>query len=206
MIRRRDFLKSCAAGLFSSSASQAFAHAKQTGFTLPEELLPREIKLKTRLAPGEIHVDPNQFALFWTLPDNRAIRFAVGIGRGNLYHSGSYYVGAKRKWPRWKPTPAMMARNPGGYADFQEGGRYENGQPGGLANPLGARALYLYQPGRGDSYLRIHGTNRPRTIGTAVSNGCARLVNEHVTMLYDMVPMGTRVTLYPKANGVPSHS
>jgi lipoprotein-anchoring transpeptidase ErfK/SrfK len=71
--------------------------------------------------------------------------------------------------------------------------------PGGVENPLGARALYLYTPERGDTYLRIHGTNAPRTIGTAVSNGCARLVNDQIIDLYDKVPTGTRVFLYPAA-------
>ena len=178
----------------------------QGHLSCPEEYLPRNVRLSTELEPGEIHVDPNQFALFLTMPNNRARRYTVGVGRGNLYHSGSFFVGAKREWPSWKPTPAMMKRQPDHYTDFEPGGRYEAGQPGGLSNPLGARALYLYQPGRGDTYLRIHGTNRPSTIGTAVSNGCARLVNEHVKELFDLVPMGTKVVLHPKANAPAAHS
>jgi lipoprotein-anchoring transpeptidase ErfK/SrfK len=86
----------------------------------------------------------------------------------------------------------MIARNPGQYA------RYADGMPGGPSNPLGARAIYLFDEVRGDTFLRIHGTPDPWTIASAVSNGCVRLVNEHVAMLYDLVPLGARVVLYPK--------
>ena len=77
--------------------------------------------------------------------------------------------------------------------------KYADGVPGGIDNPLGARALYLYYVGtKRDSYLRIHGTSDPGTIGHAVSNGCARLTNEHITELYERVPIGTKVVLYPR--------
>jgi len=206
MIKRRTFLATGAAFGASGLAAPALAHKLGEEYVLPEEYMPREVKLKTKLEPGEVHVDPNQFALFWTLPDNRAMRYTVGIGRGNLYHSGTFYVGAKKKWPWWTPTPDMIKRSPNSYKNFEEGGIYENGQPGGINNPLGARALYLYTPGRGDTYLRIHGTNDPRTIGVAVSNGCARLINPQVEELYELVPMGAKVVLYPKANAGPAHS
>ncbi len=75
--------------------------------------------------------------------------------------------------------------------------RHEDGMPGGPTNPLGARALYLFQPGRGDTFLRIHGTHLPGTIGRRVSNGCARLVNDHMIDLYNRVPLDTKVVLYP---------
>ena len=99
----------------------------------------------------------------------------------------------KKEWPSWKPTPAMVKREPEKYEKYAE-----DGMPGGLDNPLGARALYLFVDGR-DTYLRIHGTNQPSTIGRAVSNGCARLVNDHIIELYEKVPLGTKVYLYPKA-------
>ena len=204
MMKRREFLAGTAA---TAVAGPALAHKAGERYVLPEEYMPREVRLKTRLAPGEVHVDPNQFALYWTLPDNRAIRYTVGIGRGNLYHPGEYYVGAKKEWPEWRPTEDMLERSPETFADFLEGGKYEDGwMPGGINNPLGARALYLFQPGRGDTFLRIHGTNNPRTIGVAVSNGCARLVNDQVIDLYERVPLGARVVLYPKAKGGPAHS
>jgi lipoprotein-anchoring transpeptidase ErfK/SrfK len=85
----------------------------------------------------------------------------------------------------------MLKREPEKYM------KYEDGMPGGLNNPLGSRALYLFKPGKGDTFLRIHGTNDPSTIGKRVSNGCARLINDQMIELYDRVPMNTRVVLYP---------
>ena len=95
-------------------------------------------------------------------------------------------VGDKQEWPRWIPTKEMQAREPAKYA------RYADGMPGGGANPLGARAIYLYQNGR-DTHLRIHGTVAPETIGTNSSNGCFRMINEHVIDLYRRVPVGAEV-------------
>ena len=206
MINRRKLLVSSFAIGSLGLAAPAIAHTLGADYVLPEEYLPREIKLKTKLPPGEIHVDPNQYALFWTLPKRRAVRFTVGIGRGNLYHSGEFHVGAKQKWPRWTPTPAMVKRSPNKYSKFEEGGVFEQGQPGGIHNPLGARAMYLYSSAGKDTYLRIHGTNDPRTIGIPVSNGCARLINPHVEQLFDLIPMNTRVVLYRKAGSEPAHS
>lgn len=198
-MNRRDFSVMGAAFAGAFAAYPAMAHtkgwdAKIPDYGLPEELLPREIRLRTKLEPNEIHVDPAQFALYWTLPKRKAIRYTVGIGRPGLYEAGEFVVGAKKEWPGWKPTPAMVRREPHHYEKYAE-----NGLPGGLNNPLGARALYLFQPGRGDTFLRIHGTNDPSTIGKRVSNGCARLVNDQLLDLYERVPVGTRVVLHPAA-------
>ncbi|GGL74057.1 L,D-transpeptidase [Wenxinia marina] len=153
-------------------------------------LSPTLVDVQPGLAPGVIHVDPNRFRLYWTLPEpGKAIRYAVGIGRRGLYESGTFRVGAKQEWPSWRPTDEMIERDPDHYA------QYADGMPGGPDNPLGARALYLYR-GNVDSYLRIHGTNAPSTIGTAVSNGCARLTNEYIVDLYRRVPMDSQVFLY----------
>jgi len=100
----------------------------------------------------------------------------------------------------------MIERNPDAYEKFAEGEIFEDGQPGGISNPLGARALYLYTASGRDTYLRIHGTNNPRTIGIEVSNGCARLVNDQVIELFNTVPMGTKVVLFPKAGAGPAHA
>ncbi len=126
------------------------------------------------------------------LYDGLAIRYGVGVGRGRLYHAGTFTVERKAEWPRWRPTPAMIRRDPERYEP------YADGMPGGRDNPLGARALYLYDEHGRDTYLRIHGTNQPRTIGSAVSNGCARLVNEDIIDLYPRVKMGARVVLHEK--------
>lgn len=193
-IDRRTFLAALgAAGMAGPAAAQMTKPLE-----IPEEFLPRRVRLRAELPAGEIHLIPGDFALYWTEEDRYAIRYAVGIGRGNLYEDGTFWIRAKKEWPGWKPTPEMMERDPELYKHFEEGEKWENGQPGGPNNPLGARALYLYDASGRDSYLRIHGTNRPRTIGTAVSNGCARLINSHIAHLYDLVPLGTKVVLYPK--------
>jgi len=198
MIDRRHFLvSSLAAG--SLGLSPALAH-KAKPYTLPQKYLPRKVWRKFKASAGEIHVFPDEFALYWTLQGRSAIRYSVGVGRGNLYHDGTFFVGAKKEWPEWTPTDDMIKRDPKSYT------RFSGGMPGGINNPLGARALYLFTPGKGDTFLRIHGTNKPRTIGVAVSNGCARLVNDQVIELYNRVPMRTKVVLYPKKNAGPAHS
>ena len=195
-MKKRDFLAGVAAltMLASLRSAQAVTPAPASP-TIPAEFMPREVRIRAEFAPGEIHVDPSQFALYWTMPGRKAIRYTVGIGRPGLYEPGEFYVARKAKWPSWTPTPDMIRRNPGAYA------RFADGVPGGPSNPLGARALYLYTPERGDTYLRIHGTNAPHTIARRVSNGCARLVNEHIVDLYDRVPTGTRVVLYASPTG-----
>lgn len=186
MLSRRDLITSA---LAIGSLGISPALARRRAANLP----PVQVRLRTRFAPGEIHVDPNAFKLYWTLPGNRAIQYAVGVGRDNLYQPGIFFIGAKKEWPSWTPTPEMIAREPRKY------GRFANGMPGGTNNPLGARALYLFTREQGDTFLRIHGTAEPQTIGSAVSNGCVRLVNEQVIELYNRVPLGTLVVLNSKS-------
>ena len=192
-MKRRDFL---ATGIGAATAMglPGLAAAQDSAipyYDVPQQYQPRYVRIKDHIPPGEIHVDPTQFALYWTLPGGEALRYTVGIGRPGLYESGEFYVGAKKEWPGWVPTPDMVAREPERYA------QYADGLPGGLDNPLGARALYLFTPEKGDTFLRIHGTNDPATIAKRVSSGCARLVNSHLIDLYNRVPMDTRVVLYP---------
>ena len=141
--------------------------------------------------PYQIHVYPNEFALYWTQPGGRARRYMVGIGRDERYVSGTFHVGDKRVWPSWTPTRAMIQREPELY------GPHAAGMPGGPGNPLGSRALYLYRANGTDSYLRIHGAADPRGVGQRISNGCVRMSNEQVEELYELVPIGTRVVLHP---------
>ena len=184
---RRHFLT--AGGAAALTVAGLPALAAQAG--VPEELQPRRVTLRTNLPPNEIHVDPNSFYLYYTQENDEAIRFACGVGKTGLYTPGNFVIRRKAEWPSWTPTPAMIRREPDIYLP------YKDGMPGGPDNPLGARALYLYTEGGRDTYLRIHGTPHPKTIQRRVSNGCARLMNAHIEMLYDMVPMGTRVTLHP---------
>ncbi len=196
-MNRRYFFTGVAAAGTIIGAGGALAHPPKTlpNYNLPEEILPQIVPIAAGLAPYQIHIDPDEFALYWTLPGNTAMRYVVGIGRPGLYEAGQFYIGAKKEWPSWTPTPDMIRRDPDAYA------RFEDGLEGGLNNPLGARALYLFTAERGDTFLRIHGTNDPSTLARQVSNGCARLINDQMVDLYDRVPVGTPVVLYPPRSG-----
>ncbi|WP_274629129.1 L,D-transpeptidase [Arvimicrobium flavum] len=135
---------------------------------------------------GTIVIDTSARYLYLVQSSSKARRYAIAVGREGLQFKGNVTVGDKQEWPRWIPTQDMQKREPHKY------GQYKDGMAGGPSNPLGARAIYLYQ-GRKDTYLRIHGTNQPETIGTNSSNGCFRMVNEHVKDLYSRVKMGTHV-------------
>jgi lipoprotein-anchoring transpeptidase ErfK/SrfK len=139
--------------------------------------------------PGTVVVDTKTKHLFKILPGQQAIRYGVGVGREGFSWSGEAVVGAKQMWPTWNPPIEMVARDP-------NAAKWANGQPGGPDNPLGARALYLYQAGK-DTLFRIHGTNAPKSIGKAMSSGCIRMLNQDVVELYRMTPIGTRVTVLP---------
>jgi len=193
MLHRRHLLLGSLAALGAAPLARAQEVMSSASSAMPLVPPPDIVPISAGVAPGEVHVDPNSFSLYWTLPDGLAIRYRCGVGRPGLYEAGTYYVGARKEWPSWTPTPDMVEREPELYAEYAE-----EGMPGGPGNPLGARALYLFTEERGDTYLRIHGTDRPDTIGAAVSNGCARLVNEQIIDLYDRVPMGTTIYLYPR--------
>ena len=152
--------------------------------------LARNVRVAKGTTPFRIHVHPDEFALYWTMEDNRAIRYPIGVAMKHLWEPGTYVIKAKKEWPKWTPTPDMIERNP----KYEE---WIDGMPGGPGNPLGARALYLFRPNGGDTFLRIHGTNQPNTILSRVSNGCARLTNGYVKHLYDQVPLDTVVHLHP---------
>ena len=186
--RRSLLLAAGAASLLP--ATSALAHS----YVTPDRFLPQLVNARRAdWLPGEVHVVPDDFHLYLMLEDGMAIRYGVGVGRKNLYTPGTFTVQRKAEWPWWRPTNSMIRREPHKYA------KYSGGVPGGPGNPLGARALYLYDDDGHDTYLRIHGTNAPETIGSAVSNGCARLTNEYVKDLYPRVEIGARVFLYPKS-------
>lgn len=157
---------------------------------LHPRFLPTRVEARAGLKPGDIHVDAVARYLYFIESEGVAQRFGVAIARGKLYEPGTYSIRRKAKWPKWTPTPAMVKRDPGKYAQF------EDGVPGGPTNPLGARALYLYVGNR-DTYLRIHGTPNPESIGGRASSGCVRMAMPHVIGLYEQVETGATAYLYP---------
>lgn len=138
-------------------------------------------------APGTVVVDPSERFLYHVGENGQAVRYGVGVGREGFGWQGNATIRRKAVWPTWTPPKEMILRQP----ELKE---YANGMPGGLDNPLGARALYLYQGDR-DTLYRIHGTNEPETIGTQVSSGCIRMINQDVIDLHRRVPTGTRVVV-----------
>lgn len=144
------------------------------------------VTFDTTEAPGTIIVDTENKFLYFVLKDGMAIRYGVGVGREGFGWSGTVHVGAKsEEWPSWTPPAEMIKRRP-------ELVKYADGMPGGPDNPLGARALYLFDGGR-DTMFRIHGTNEPWSIGGNVSSGCIRMLNAHVSELAKMVEVGAKV-------------
>lgn len=144
---------------------------------------------------GTIVVDPHAKLLYFVQEDGSAMRYAIAVGRQGMRMSRPSTVQMKREWPSWTPTQNMLRREPEVYGPFARG------VEGGLASPLGARALYLFQNGR-DTYFRIHGTNDLPSIGNSGSAGCIRMFNHDIVDLYDRVPAGTRVVIRSKADSV----
>lgn len=159
------------------------------GLKIAPQFYPVEVSVRRDLAPGSIIVLSAQHFLYYITGKGRAIRYGVAVGKAELVFRGEAVVGEMKEWPNWRPTAEMIERNPKAYA------KYADGMPGGPKNPLGARAIYLHQNGR-DTAIRIHGTIDPNSIGHSVSNGCIRMVNEHVMDLYTRVALGTPVTVY----------
>lgn len=136
--------------------------------------------------PNSIVVDVYSRKLYWVMEGGRAIRYGIAVGREGTAFRGTGYIGRKAEWPSWTPTRNMIRTRPDLYAD------YAGGLPGGLENPLGARALYLYRGSR-DTMFRIHGTIDNASVGRATSAGCIRLFNQDAIDLFNRVPEGTRV-------------
>jgi len=147
----------------------------------------QEVDNITGEKPGTVVVDtPNRF-LYWTMPDGRAMRYGVGIGRDGFSWGGRARIAYKREWPRWTPPSEMIARQP-------ELEQYRHGMEPNLDNPLGPRALYIHNEG-GDTLYRVHGNMDARTIGKAVSSGCVRLLYQDIIDLYERVPDGSPIVV-----------
>ncbi|WP_432283364.1 L,D-transpeptidase [Aminobacter sp. BA135] len=186
------------AGIFGGSAPQQsmLPQTRALDAVLQAKQAKKQFKVKSDFEPqevtfpgyerGQIVVDTGSRYLYLIESSSTARRYAIAVGREGLEFKGKATIGDKQEWPRWIPTKEMQEREPKKY------GQYKDGMNGGPENPLGARAIYLYQ-GKKDTHIRIHGTNQPQTIGTNSSNGCFRMVNDHVMDLYNRVRMGSEV-------------
>lgn len=149
--------------------------------------LRQEVDDPTGEMPGTVVVDTANRFLYWTMPDGRAMRYGVGIGRDGFAWEGRGHIAYGREWPVWTPPGEMIERQP-------ELEPYRHGMPPGLDNPLGPRALYIHQGSR-DTLYRLHGTMEARTIGHAVSSGCVRLMFQDVIDLYQRVRWGAPIVV-----------
>jgi lipoprotein-anchoring transpeptidase ErfK/SrfK len=149
---------------------------------MPAQLRRQIVNYQTREAPGTIVIDTPHTRLYYVLGGGKAVSYGIGVGREGFTWSGVQTISRKSEWPDWIPPGEMLQRQP----------YLPRFMAGGPSNPLGARAMYL-----GGTIYRIHGTNAPETIGSHVSSGCIRMVNEDVIDLYNRVNIGTKVVVLP---------
>ena len=170
----------------ASAPAPAFAAAPQVEIQktadVPGRLVRQVVDYVSHEAPGTVVIDTGNTFLYLVLNPRQAMRYGIGVGREGFTWSGEQAVARKTEWPDWRPPADMLSRQP--YLP-----RFMAGGPG---NPLGARAMYL-----GETEYRIHGTNKPDTIGKRVSSGCIRLTNEDVADLYERVKIGAKVIVLP---------
>jgi lipoprotein-anchoring transpeptidase ErfK/SrfK len=173
---------------YAALGSERFPVDEVDTSRIDPEFLRQTVAYRSPYPAGTIVVDPHKRFLYLVQKDGQATRYGVGVGREGLAFAGTGLVQEKREWPHWTPTSAMIARQPDRYA------KWAKGMEGGIGNPLGARALYLFKDGK-DTRYRIHGTTEPDSIGKAVSSGCIRMMNQDVIDLYSRIPLGTKVVV-----------
>ncbi len=175
---------------FSQKDKDLLAHAPYQQAVIPEPYRRHIVDYHRKEAPGTIVVDTDARFLYFVQPGGKAIRYGITVGEQALVWSGVAKVGNKVEWPSWTPTAGEHERL----------GNIPNFVSGGPHNPMGARALYLFANGK-DTLFRIHGTNQPEYIGSAISSGCIRLTNEDVIDLYNRVKVGTPVVVIAPGQG-----
>ncbi|WP_421856289.1 L,D-transpeptidase [Oricola sp.] len=181
-----------------------YAQVSDGGFTIPavpweridRRFLRQTVRNTTGEKPGKLIVETSRHFLYFTMPRGRAMRYGVGLGRAGFEWSGAGNVRRKAEWPKWHPPEEMIAREPdlAKYSTTYDAANnvWLGGMAGGPSNPLGARALYIYQ-GNVDTLYRLHGSPEWASIGRSVSSGCVRLINQDVIDLYRRVPAGTEI-------------
>jgi lipoprotein-anchoring transpeptidase ErfK/SrfK len=206
LISRRAFLSGSAIGLGvlalagCAPAGMSVAEAERVYGARPNERFPipavkvskinpkyfrRTVRYDSKEVVGTIIVDPRNHYVYRIEGDGYATRYGVSVGRAGFLWSGDAYIGRKAEWPIWTPPKEMIERQP-------EAAKYAGGMKPGLDNPLGARALYLYQNGVYTLYT-LYSTSVPETIGTGVSSGCIGLITQDMLDLYDKTPVNTKV-------------
>jgi len=194
-IAAAGFLSATTAGAGALGAGQTPTAAVRSNVTLaampqkqPQSQFKRQaVRLSTSETPGTIIVDTNNRYLYYVEGRNRATRYGIGVGREGFGWSGVVKIGRKAEWPSWTPPAEMRAR------EAKKGHILPVVQEGGIDNPLGARAMYLYNKGGNDTAFRIHGTNQPWSIGLNMSSGCIRMMNKDVEHLYERASIGAKV-------------
>jgi len=175
---------------FTARDRKLLANPPYAKVNIPEPYQRHIVDYHRKEAPGTIVVDPDARYLYYVLDKGKAIRYGVTVGEEALVFSGVAKVGRKEEWPSWTPTASIKKRL-GNIPDFVGPGPH---------NPLGARGLYLYANGK-DTLYRLHGTNQPEYIGSAISSGCIRMTNEDVIDLYSRTKMGTTVVVLKPSEG-----
>ena len=177
---------------FTARDKNLLAAAPYKKATIPESYQRHIVEYQRKDGPGTILIDTDARYLYYVLPEGKAIRYGVTVGEEALAFSGVAKIGRMTEWPSWTPTEDIKKRM-----------HVPNFVSPGPQNPMGARALYLYE-GKKDTLYRIHGTNQPEYIGAAISSGCIRMTNEDVIDLYKRVKVGTTVVvLAPNQRGWP---
>ena len=180
---------------FTPRDKKLLANPPYAKASIPEPYLRHIVDYHRKEGPGTIVVDPDARYLYYVLEKGKAIRYGVTVGEEALTFSGVAKVGRKEEWPNWTPT-ADIKKRLAGIPPFV---------PGGVNNPMGARGLYLFSGPR-DTLYRIHGTNQPEYIGSAVSSGCIRLTNEDIIDLYNRVKIGSPVVVLALKEGDSPHN
>ncbi|MEO0330026.1 MAG: L,D-transpeptidase [Pseudomonadota bacterium] len=208
MVSRRHFLGFLAGGsvaasqlgfIKDASAERVFNYTERrwetvdpnvirTDRRVPSKYKRRNVAINTSLKPGTIVIHTDGKFLYHVTSQNKAVRYGVGVGREGFTWKGDATIRRKAEWPTWTPPAEMRAR------ELKKGIKLPITQAGGIDNPLGARALYLYQGNR-DTLYRIHGTNQPWSIGLNLSSGCIRMLNSDVEHLYNQVKLGSKVVV-----------
>ncbi len=174
--------------MYGAHADEAFPLPATDISKVESRFFRQQVDYHRHEAPGTIVIDTANRFLYLVQEGGKAMRYGIGVGKAGLEFEGTARVARKAEWPRWTPTQSMIAREPDRYA------QYAGGMEPGLTNPLGPRALYLFE-GNQDTLYRIHGTSEPWSIGLAVSSGCIRLFNQDIIDLYNRVALDTTVVV-----------